>query len=198
LKPRFCLLVCSATLANVALANDTSAGQCQDPPAYLVSAADALIARSPRITLAVHKPFDAPAEGDETSGARPIDREREIEKATETGSQPERYLTTMALAKFTVLENIKGDGPEEFYLAHSPQDLAASRNDFDNHEDNAFWSDPKAGRITLNPDCTPVPAFAENATYLIFTGQPHVKAYERINDPDDAWLAYVRETVAAD
>lgn len=198
LKYLFSPLALTAAFTNVALANDAAHGQCLNPPAYLVSGVDELISRSPRISLAMNKPFTAPADGEKRGSPSAIDREKELKKATESGAQPERYRSTLTLAKLVVLEDVKGEGPGEIYLAQAPQGDAADGGNFDHHKDETFWAFADAGRVPLTADCTLKPTFEEGATYLIFAGQPHVKAYERIDEPNDAWLAYVRKAVTAE
>ncbi|MEO1137097.1 MAG: hypothetical protein AAFW68_10915 [Pseudomonadota bacterium] len=92
---------------------------------------------------------------------------------------------------FSVAEYLKGEGPETLSLVYAragddaPLDAVL-------HSDEAFWSDPVAGRTSLTESCTVETRFLPGETYLLFVGPAHVKAYEAIARRDDPWLRYVR------
>ena len=195
---------------------------CAAPPASLIAPAPALIDRSARIVIAEIAPYAAepaaPAangEAAEPSGA-PLDRDAAINRATQDGEaakgdngagqgrqagqlpggEPERITLSRKLTRLRVLEDIKGAGPEFIYLARAPE--APIGDAFDHHRGAAFWRDALVGRARIDAQCRIAVAFAPETRYLVFVGPPHVKSYEAIEEPDDAWLAYVRARLAAE
>lgn len=67
--------------------------------------------------------------------------------------------------------------------------------DFDQHTNLMFW-DEQITRVFLSNDFNMYPGFYLGKTYLIFMGEPHLRAYEEINSDDDLWLLATRKVIA--
>ncbi len=138
------LIFAAATLSNALAANDAQNTNCAEPPAALVSEIDDLIARSPRIVLARHTPLEPLANTKEKTAPDTLDRDREIKKATQSQREPERVISEVAIARFDVLENLKGDGPDEVYLAKTLKEKSDGDETYNAHADQLFWDDARA------------------------------------------------------
>ena len=109
---------------------------------------------------------------------------------------------------FTTLEVIKGKPGDTFthwfsdderYLPKKTLEGFRDRPgaDRDGHRDWSFW-ESRNTRQWNGADCDMHPRFEVGATYLIFAGKnyDHWRSFERIDRPDDRWLAAVRSLVA--
>lgn len=164
----------------------------QQPCASQTRPTDELISRSPLIVLA--QALDEQAEG--AIDPDKIDLREIQRKANEDGAATDDQTEAaikMPAQLFAVVDYLKGEGPARVSVALSAADAADKHID---HDDAAFWNDPRVGRATLSDDCRVTVAFEPGARYLLFIGPPHVKAYERIDKDDDKWLQYVRERTA--
>lgn len=145
---------------------------------------DKLIERSPSIVIAI-------AAGDAQQNEN-IDLKSIQKEATKTNPGDQIVAGKLPVQLFTASDYLKGDGPREFPIIVAAPEDGIALNSFA-HDDEAFWSDPRAGRSHLTENCEVETRFTPGATYLIFNGPPHVKAYEAISADDDVWLVHVRE-----
>jgi hypothetical protein len=96
--------------------------------------------------------------------------------------------------EFRVVESLDGEFGDVLNI-DLPTPIAVDHRDFDGHREPEFWRDG-AGRARVAPDCAVSASFEIGSTYLLFLDAPyHVKGFERIEDADDAWLAWVRQQV---
>lgn len=114
--------------------------------------------------------------------------------------------------RLLVVEVLSGGAPERGWIGFPRigPDLAypwPKQDDpefnFDGHRDYRFWAHQGWGRgitVESRATCTIPTSFTAvpGHRYLAFAedlerGHPHIKALERIEAEDDAWLAYVRE-----
>ena len=177
---------------------------CANPPATLVVDAAELIGRAPRIVI---------AEGAQWRGKLP-GRDQINRPAREGAVSMDRADAHMPMYSLTVVEELKGKGPDTIMVIGAPpftaeqqaalkagrspwrsdeEYQAAINPDFSGHGDPSFWDDPAAGRSKLDETCGVKPMFLAGSRYLVILGSPHVKAYEVVRTPDDKWLAFVRE-----
>ena len=93
---------------------------------------------------------------------------------------------------FVVTERLAGPARPVFTITGGPYRESAVERDFDRHTDPAFWR-RGGGRAMNDPDCEIHPSFEVGATYLVFAAPPFTRrSVERIDGPDDRWLAFVR------
>lgn len=109
-----------------------------------------------------------------------------------------------------VLEYVKGNGPDlltidgsepggghgfiQSYVAMDDEQMPADANHF-GHEASSFWR--FGGRANNEPDCEIYPAFAFGGPeYLVFGPKGYNVGFENVISDGDAWLAYVRMSVA--
>jgi hypothetical protein len=104
--------------------------------------------------------------------------------------------------RFVVLEQLAGAPQKVMTEIGGP----VGRNDpdttFHDHRDFAFWA-RGGGRATNGTDCVLHPGFVVGSIYLVFPGPPPTRrSFEKIEmvdgrpNPDDKWLATVRQTLA--
>ncbi len=177
LRLAFVTLVVSPLFSSVALA-------CLRPPAELIVHHRELIKRANWIALAR------------------FDRVERFEK--DGGSEYRRHFLRNS---FTTIEAIKGKPGSTFtqvfsdryaFVKNRPATPYKDRPnaDFHSHTDWEFWEN-HASRQWNGADCEMHPEFEVGASYLIIEDSiGHWKAYERIDHPDDRWLAAVRAVVA--
>lgn len=100
--------------------------------------------------------------------------------------------------EFDVQERLLGPDERRFVLigAQGENRRASPSND---HRDDAFWQ-RGGGRLHNDSDCVLRPNFVVGEHYLIFRGKPatwrsfeHIETVRGRPDPDDRWLAYVKE-----
>jgi hypothetical protein len=98
---------------------------------------------------------------------------------------------------FAVRERLAGEAQPMFTVTGGTQGNGHVESDFDHHTDPAFWQ--RGGGRTMNSsDCVIHPTFEVGATYLVFAAPPYTRrSFERIDAPDDRWLAWVRTTLRA-
>lgn len=106
-----------------------------------------------------------------------------------------------AQPSFRTLEVLKGKVASTFRLAITDSSSASFKDlpgaDFGRHRDGRFW-ESRDTRQGNGPDCGMHPQFEIGATYLVFLDPPyHWRAFERIDQKDDLWLAAVRNLVRA-
>lgn len=111
-----------------------------------------------------------------------------------------RFERAGATLDFTTVEVIKGQVGARFSLplaqGHPTGFKDQKDADFHGHTDWEFW-EQRATREGNGADCLMHPRFQVGATYLIFLDRPyHWRAFERIDRPDDRWLAGVKALVA--
>ncbi len=189
------MLITAPLLFAHIIAAEAIAATCPTPSPTLISSADELIDRTKRIVIAQSLPFSEAEPESESDRPIPLDRERDMKKATEGERYPERVVARRKLARFGVVENISGNGPEIIYLASSDA-TDAGDGDYDGHRADQFWTDEHAGRAAIAVDCQLDVSFVHGSKYLIFVGPPHVKAYERVAVDDDKWVEYVRARIS--
>lgn len=189
-----CILSISLTVS--ACAASSTFAECTQPHPSAVSAPDTLIDRTERIVIAELSPLNIGEAAPEKDDPLTIDREKEIAPALEGRGDGDRTVTTLALARFKVLEDIKGGGEPFIFLAGASGGSRAGE-DFVGHRAGEFWADLQTGRADIGPDCRVEASFASGIRYLIFIGPPHVKSYEAIKIDDDKWLEYVRARVSS-
>lgn len=173
----------------------TASFACSTPSDSVVAPVDELIARSSRIVLVR---VDTAARHDSNTATPAsdirIDEAAERRRATEESHDDDRTFVTLPMVTMTVVENLKGSGPKRMSRPVTSTD--ALDEDFSGHTAASFWDQAVVGRIRLDDQCQPVVSYEEGGRYLVFVGPLHVKAAERIESDDDAWLAYVREQLA--
>lgn len=170
-------------------------------PSATTSAKD-LIARSSVIVLATALGDNLENARVESGTAAPNlrdiqDRARQEQPDHEGGGPLDRAKVFLPIQLFDAVDYIKGDGAARISVttAAAPQGPVPKTNAPD-HDDPAFWKDDAAGRGVLTENCGVAASFEPGARYLLFIGEPHVKAYEEIVSEDDSWLAYVKAQVA--
>ena len=173
----------------------TGSFACSTPTDSTIAPVDELIARSSRIVLVR---VDTAVAHDNKSATHTsdirIDEAAERRHATEDSHDDDRSFVTLPMVTMTVEETLKGSGPKRMSRPVTSTD--ALDDDFSGHTRAGFWDEAVVGRIRLDDQCRPVVSYEEGGRYLIFVGPLHVKAAERIESDDDAWLAYVREQLA--
>ena len=93
---------------------------------------------------------------------------------------------------FVVRERLAGPARPLFTVAGAPLREGEVESDFDHHADPGFWG-RGGGRVMNGGDCAIHPSFEVGATYLVFAAPPYTRrSFERIDSPDDRWLAWVR------
>jgi hypothetical protein len=104
--------------------------------------------------------------------------------------------------RFVVLEQLAGPAQKVFTVTGGPVGGADKESTFHDHRDFAFWA-RGGGRATNGTDCVVDPSFVVGNSYLVFPGPaPTWRSFEKIEmvdgrpNPDDRWLAYVRQTLA--
>jgi len=156
-----------------------------------------LIQQTRRIVLARAAVVDDAGGAPEIDVVPRLDRERELTTVTEASqASADRFLTKARIVTLTVTENLKGGGDEQIYLVSTGHEDKNEKNDFAAHEDEAFWSDLSIGRASYDSNCKLAANFNGGATYLVFVGSLHIKAFELITDENDRWLEFVRERIS--
>jgi hypothetical protein len=104
--------------------------------------------------------------------------------------------------RFLVLEQLAGAPQKVMTVMGGPVGRGAPDTTFHDHRDFAFWA-RGGGRTVSGTDCVIHPGFVPGNAYLVFAGPaPTWRSFERIEmvdgrpNPDDKWLAYVRQTLA--
>ena len=180
--------VACGLLVTMACGTTSYSAECPDPPAAMVASVDTLIERTGRIVVAELVPHTASASPGSEKHDFTLDREKEIAPALES-RKGDRTVTDLGILRFNVIEDIKGEGHDQVFLAGRIDAVGASGPDVSH--DDAFLRDLNAGRIQPNAKCRIELSFEQDAQYLLFIGQSHVKAYEKVEE-GDSWLSYVR------
>lgn len=180
------LFLCAAACSPAGLAVETA--RCPEQTAPV----DALIDRASAIVIAEPVADAAPRAKSEVDLRKIQDQAKD--SAARSASQ-DRAMAQLPIQLFTVVEYVKGDGPEEISVTTAFAADQGSRGG-PAHDDPAFFEDGAAGRGVLTDHCGVAAAFPPNTRYLLFVGAPHVKAYEAVTSENDPWLAYVRERVS--
>ena len=151
------------------------------------------------IVLVRSVPLSLAGRSDEVDPTAPsLDRESDARRIREGEADPDRSSPVFGLARLEVLEVIKGEGADQIYLAAQIMSGdPAPGDDFNAHTEARFWSHADVGLRTLI-NTSGKSLIHINSEYLVFVGSAHPKGQELILTEDDAWLAFVRETVAAD
>lgn len=176
----------------VSLSTPAHAAECAEPKASMVEPIENLIERSDRIVVAE---LAMPGLGGDSETSKTdikLDREKELAPVLESRSD-DRTITQLGIIRFRVIENVKGEGPAYIFI---PGRISREEEATIAH-DASFFEDPHAGRSNPNQKCKIEPSFKAGTNYLIFTGSPHVKGYEEVQEGDQ-WLSYIRERVAED
>jgi hypothetical protein len=96
---------------------------------------------------------------------------------------------------FEIIEVLKGTSPKK-YTRRNIRNVSYSSENFNNHNDSIFWNQA-VGRSTIPIGaCGASHSFRPGNKYLCFIGcSPNRKSSECVNDPNDAWLHYVRKSI---
>lgn len=195
--------------------NQSFAGveKCHSPAKELISSVGFLIERSDKIVIVTAARWSGPLLDRESINLPVREKVQKVGKS----EQSDRNSATLPFYTLSVLETLKGDDVDTVMVIGAPpftkeqqakradgkspwmsnDDYEKSINkDFDAHKDEIFWNSETSGRSSLDAKCAVRPMFLNKGRYLVFTGPPHVKAYEAINVEDDRWLAYVRRKLA--
>jgi hypothetical protein len=104
--------------------------------------------------------------------------------------------------RFVVLEQLAGAPQKVMTVMGAPVGRDDRDTTFHDHRDFAFWAHG-GGRTMNGTDCVVRPGFVVGSSYLVFPGPaPTWRSFEKIEmvdgrpNPDDKWLAYVRQTLA--
>ena len=105
--------------------------------------------------------------------------------------------------QFLVLDQLAGPARKVFTLNGRAATSYDQDTTFDDHAAFAFWA--RGGGRTMNgTDCVIHPSFVVGSTYLVFLGpSPTWRSFEKIDmaggavNPDDKWLAYVKDALAS-
>jgi hypothetical protein len=166
-------LIAAAVGASLAISWEVSA--CTVPPKHLTTHHAELVRRSSRIALG------------------------RFEKVA--SSWLPRFLAgDRYTLQFKTVEVVKGQVGERFSLAFNgapPEGFKDGKDaDFHGHADWDVW-EGKLTRQANEANCQMRPRFEVGATYLIFLDEPyHWRSFERVDRPDDRWLAAVKALVA--
>lgn len=177
-------LIFTACVITACMAKESAdAGLCEEQTV----STESLIERSPAIVIAT-------AKGDQKGGDKVDLKSIQMEATKDAAqTQPGDQITAgrLPVQLFSAVDYLKGEGPQQFsvFVAIADEDTPLNTS---SHDDEFFWSNTRAGRTLLTDDCGVQTRFTPGETYLIFTGPPHVKAYEEISADDDDWLSYVR------
>lgn len=104
--------------------------------------------------------------------------------------------------QFLVLDQLAGPARKVFTLNGRATGAYDQDSTFDDHAAFAFWA--RGGGRTMNgADCVIRPSFVVGGSYLVFLGSaPTWRSYEKIDmdggavNPNDKWLAYVKDALA--
>jgi hypothetical protein len=113
------------------------------------------------------------------------------------GATPEAPVT----GKFRVVEALRGQAPADLGFTQGAAD-AHNDSDFEGHSSNTFWTEQRGGggrSVFVFGTCGPAHAFKQGVRYLLFADMlGAMKSAEIIRSPDDQWLKFVRERIAAE
>jgi len=100
--------------------------------------------------------------------------------------------------EFEVQERIQGFPAQRFTVVGAAGETRSPPLSLD-HSDGKFW-ERGGGRLYNDSDCVLRPNFELGEMYLVFRGKPatwrsfeHIETVRGRPNPDDRWLAYVRE-----
>jgi len=100
--------------------------------------------------------------------------------------------------EFEVQERIQGTTAQRFTIVGAAGGTRPPPSSTD-HSDKLFW-ERGGGRLYNDSDCVLRPNFEVGEIYLVFHGEPatwrsfeHIETVRGRANPDDKWLAYVKE-----